>query len=221
MFIRDLTPKEIKMIKKIENFVREKHAKCEGHDYSHVLQVAKNAIEIAQRIPDDVDPFVLICGALFHDLGRVNQASGILHGLRGAALVEQFLKATWIDKKTGKKIVHIVSRHTPTSHIPPQTVEEKIVYDADTLDRFGWIGLLRGILGKKGSLEEIIEGVMAKRSEDYDKLIFEESKEIGRKAHEETLFFLKKLREDMHRRLKEIEQIELPKPRLVVSKGKR
>jgi len=215
MFSRELTPREIKLIKKIVNFIREKHAKCEGHDYSHVLQVTRNAIEIAKKVPYEVDPFVLICGALFHDLGRVDQASGILHGLRGAALVEEFLKATWVDKKTGKKIVHIVTRHTPTSHIPPQTIEEKIVYDADTLDRFGWIGLLRGILGKRGSLEEIIEMVIAKRSQDYDKLIFEESREIGRKAHEETVLFLKKLREDMKKRLKEIEEIELPRPHLV------
>lgn len=221
MFTRDLTPREIKMIKKIENFVREKHARCEGHDYSHVLQVTKNAIEISQRISEEVDPFVLICGALFHDLGRVDQTSGVLHGLRGAALVEQFLKATWVDKNTGKRIVRIVARHSPTSHIPPQSIEEKIVYDADTLDRFGWIGLLRGILGKRGSLEEIIEGVMAKRSQDYDKLLFEESKQIGQKAHEETLFFLKKLREDMQKRFREIEQIKLPRPQLVGNEEKR
>ena len=97
MFSRSLTKKEVQLVEKIENFVREKHARCEGHDYSHILQVAKNAIKIAEKIVCPVDPFVLICGALFHDLGRVNQSSGILHGLRGAALVDQFLKATWTD----------------------------------------------------------------------------------------------------------------------------
>lgn len=218
MFARELNSREVRLLDKIEEFVREKHARCEGHDYSHVLQVTRNAIEIAERISEHVDPFVLICGSLFHDLGRVNQTSGILHGLRGAALVNEFLKATWVEKQTGKKIVRIVTRHTPTSHIPPETVEEKIVYDADTLDRFGWIGLLRGILGKKGSIEEIVEKVMAKRSKDYEKLIFEESREIGREAHEETLLFLRKLREDMNSRLDEIKRIPLPRMDLSITK---
>lgn len=214
MFSRNLTRREVKLLEKIEDFIRNKHAACEGHDYSHVLQVAKNAIKIAEKLSYSVDPFILICGALFHDLGRVDQSSGILHGLRGAALADQFLKATPVDKKTGKKIVRIVTRHTPTSRISPETVEEKIVYDADTLDRFGWIGLMRGMLNKKGSLEDIFEKVIVKRSQDYQKLIFEESKEIGRESHKETLFFLEKLQTDMSKRLKGIRDIPFPHPDL-------
>ncbi|MBC7190599.1 HD domain-containing protein [Candidatus Aerophobetes bacterium] len=210
MFSRALTKKEIRLIEKIEEFIREKHARCEGHDYSHVLQVTKNAIKIAKKVPYPVDPFILICGALFHDLGRVDQISGILHGLRGASLVDQFLKAIEIDKETGKKIVRIVARHTPTSHLPPETIEEKIVYDADTLDRFGLIGLLRGIIGKKGSLEEIFENVIVKRSQDYNKLIFEESKQIGREIYEETLSFIQKLKRDLDSRLKGIKELPIP-----------
>lgn len=218
MLLRELTTKEVKLLQKVDTFVRDKHATCEGHDYSHVLEVAKNAIKIAERIPYPVDPFVLICGALFHDLGRVDQISGILHGLRGAALVEQFLKASEIDKETGKRVVRIVICHTPTSYMPPETVEEKIVYDADTLDRFGWVGLLRGIIGKRGSLEDIIEKVIIKRGEDYDKLLFEESREIGYESHEETLFFIQKLKRDLGNRLKGIKDIPVFRPELARAK---
>ncbi len=77
MFFRDLTDQEIQMIALIEEFVREKHASCEGHDYSHILQVTKNAIEIAKITDEPVDPFVLICGARYHDLGRVGTDSGV------------------------------------------------------------------------------------------------------------------------------------------------
>jgi len=216
MFYRDLTDQEIQMIGLIEEFVREKHASCEGHDYSHVLQVTKNAIEIANIIDEPVDPFVVICGALFHDLGRVGTNSGVLHGVRGAALAEQFLKASWIDKATGKRIEGGIVKHTPTSHLPPKSIEEKIVYDADTLDRFGWIGIIRGIIGKKGSMEQIVEGIIAKRSSDYDSLIFPVSKELGKKAHQNTLFLLNELREAMKKRLKEIRELNVPKSSLMV-----
>ena len=133
MFSRSLTEREIRMVKVISEFVREKHCRCLGHDYSHVLEVTKNALEIGQRIREEVDPFILICGALFHDLGRVGVATGAIHGIRGAALAEQFLKASWIDKATGKRVLRIITRHTPSSHLPPEMVEEKVVLDADTL----------------------------------------------------------------------------------------
>lgn len=210
MFSRNLTEKEIEMIGIIEGFVREKHAHNIGHDYSHIIEVTRRAIEIAQMLPEPVDPFILICGALFHDLGRVGVPTGAMHGIRGAAFAEQFLKASWIDKETGKKIVRIITRHTPTSHMPPETMEEKIVYDADTLDRFGWIGILRGIMGKTGSIEDIIEKVIAKRSKDYELLIFEESKEIGKEAHENSIFFLNELRRALRERSKEIKELSLP-----------
>jgi len=35
MFTRSLTRKELDFLEKIGDFVREKHAKCERHDYSH------------------------------------------------------------------------------------------------------------------------------------------------------------------------------------------
>ena len=210
MFSRDLTEKEIEMVGIIEGFVREKHAHNIGHDYSHIIEVTRRAMEIAQMVPEPADPFILICGALFHDLGRVGVPTGAMHGVRGAAFAEQFLKASWIDKDTGKKIVRIVTRHTPTSHMPPETIEEKIVYDDDTLDRFGWIGILRGIMGKTGSIEDIIEKVIAKRSEDYELLIFEESKEIGKEAHGDSIFFLNELRRALRKRSKEIRELFLP-----------
>ncbi|MEA1965304.1 MAG: HD domain-containing protein [Candidatus Aerophobetes bacterium] len=210
MFSRNLTEKEIKMIKLIDNFVKDKHAKCLGHDYSHVLEVTRYAIKIAQRVPYPVDPFVLICGALLHDLGRVGVPTGIMHGLRGATLAEQFLQASWEDEEANGKILRIVTRHTPTSHIPPESVEEKIVFDADTLDRFGIIGILRGIMGKIGSIKEIIEGVIAKRSRDYNSLIFEESKEIGRESYEDSLYLLRKSRESLRKRCKEVKELSLP-----------
>lgn len=71
MFSRKLSEREIEMIGIVEGFVRERHAHNIGHDYSHISEVTRRAIEIAQILPEPVDPFVLICGALFHDLGRV------------------------------------------------------------------------------------------------------------------------------------------------------
>jgi len=149
MFERNLTRREVELIQQIEEFVREKHRHEQGHDYSHVLAVTDFAIHIAEAIPEEVNPFILIVGSLFHDLGRVGTHTGVLHGLRGATLAREYLTATWVSPSDREKILRIVARHTPTTMIPPESVEERIVSDADALDRLGLMGMLRGLVGKE------------------------------------------------------------------------
>ena len=90
MFSRKLTAEEVEIIHNIEVFIRDKHDKLQGHDYSHILAVTHYSIEVAREIPEPVDPFVIICGALLHDIGRVGTNTGRLHGLRGATITEEY-----------------------------------------------------------------------------------------------------------------------------------
>ena len=212
MFERELTRKEYELIRQIEDFVREKHRHEEGHDYSHVLAVTSYAIQIARAIPEEVHPFILIAGALFHDLGRVNAPSGILHGLEGATLVDEYLSATWVEPSDRANILRIVARHTPTTKIPPESTEERIVYDADALDRLGLMGMLRGIMGKQGSTEAILEDRIQKRLGDYDTLHFEASREIGEALHEETREVVARFREGLSELAMELSTIPWPAP---------
>lgn len=211
MFSRKLSREEVDLIHQIEDFVHQKHLQCEGHDWTHVLEVTRIAIDIAEQVEEPVDPFLLVCGALFHDIGRVNAVSGTLHGLVGAAVADQFLRAVWPDPEATDKIVHIVTRHTPTSGIPPETIEEKIVFDADTLERFGWVGILRGVMSKTGSIEDILERVVRKRMADYDNLHLSVSKHLGRIRYENTMVILQGVEEALKRRDRRVsEPMRLP-----------
>jgi len=156
MFERKLTRKEVELIKEIEAFIKDKHSQAQGHDYSHVLQVTRYAVQIAEIIPDEVNPFILICGALFHDIGLIDTINEVLHGLSGATIANEYLESTWVSADVRKKISRIITRHTPTSMIPPRSIEEKIIHDADALDRLGVMGMIRGIMGKSGSIEDIL-----------------------------------------------------------------
>ena len=212
MFIRNLTAEEIDIIHNIELFVRDKHDKLQGHDYSHVLAVTHYSIEIARNIPEPVDPFVTICGALFHDIGRVGTNTGRLHGLRGATIAEEYLKAIDIDNETREQIVRIVVRHSETSMLPPETVSEKVVYDADDLDRLGLMGMLRGMMvgGAERSMDDIINNRLEKRMKDYERLHFQASRDLGRKLYEETLKLIEFIKASMNQRLKEFNKLDLP-----------
>jgi putative nucleotidyltransferase with HDIG domain len=213
VFARKLTLDEEKIIQVIEKFVRDKHQQSDSHDHSHVLEVTQYAIRIADRIPEPVDPMILICGALLHDIGKTNQIFSDMHGLLGAALAEEFLTALGYCfpavESMRQSICKIVARHTPTTMIPPETVEEKIVFDADTLDRLGLIGVIRGFIGKEGSIAEILENKMATRVNDFDKLHFDASRELGAGLNEEALAFIELLRKALIRRKAAIREIEL------------
>ncbi|MBN2536580.1 MAG: HD domain-containing protein [Spirochaetales bacterium] len=213
MFSRSLTEDEARRIKLIESFVRNKHKESDSHDFSHVLEVTQYAIKIASRTTESVDPFILICGALLHDIGKTNLTFKSMHGLIGSAIAEEFLDALGYSdpylKPVRDAICRIVARHTPTTMVPPETAEEKIVFDADCLDRLGVIGVLRGFIGKSGSISEILEDKMKTRIRDYDKLHFEESKEIGSKLNEETLSFVEYIRKELEVRKASIEELEL------------
>lgn len=216
VFERNLTRREMELIEDIQEFIKERHSQSERHDYSHVLQVVRYAIQIAKAIPDEVNPFVLICGALFHDVGWIGTDTGVLHGLRGATIVDEYFDSTWVSDDIKKKIKRIVIRHTATSMMPPQTVEEKIVWDADGLDGMGLIGILRGLVSdERGSIEEILTEEFRESSKTYDKLYFEESRRIGKELHEETLEVIKSFKRALDHRLKAIKQLALPVERPV------
>jgi uncharacterized protein len=216
MFERNLTRREMELIEGIQEFIKEKHSQSERHAYSHVLQVVRYAIQIARAIPDEVNPFVLICGALFHDVGWIGTDTGVLHGLRGATIVDEYFDSTWVSTDVKKRIKRIVIRHTATSMMPPQTVEEKIVWDADGLDGMGLIGILRGLVSdERGSIEEILTEEFRESRKTYGKLYFEESRRIGKELHEETLEVIQSFKTALNQRLKAIEQLALPVERPV------
>ncbi|MFW9802574.1 MAG: HD domain-containing protein [Candidatus Thorarchaeota archaeon] len=207
VFSRTLTSKELKMLLQMQEFVKKAHAESDSHDYSHVFTVCRYAIEIAKNIDEKVDPFVCIAGALLHDIGKTNRVFAHIHGLLGGTLAEEFLDGLQVNEKLRDTIARVVVRHTPSSNIPPVTPEEKIVYDADTLDRLGLMGLLRGFIGKAGSMENILTKYMEKRKHDYDKLNFEFSRELGDSLHQELLEFLFVVEDRLGARMASIEDL--------------
>ncbi|MFX1515035.1 MAG: HD domain-containing protein [Promethearchaeota archaeon] len=207
MFTRALTQKEQEILLRIQEFVRRNHAKSDSHDYSHVFMVTRTAIQISKNIEDPVDPFIVIAGSLLHDIGKTTNNFAGFHGLFGGSIAEEFLQGLEIDNDLSEKICRVVVRHTPTSSIPPVTPEEKVVYDADTLDRLGLMGLLRGFIGKEGSMQEILEKYMASRQLDYEKLNYEYSQELGMMGAQELEGFSHVIQKRLDDRMSSIEDI--------------
>ncbi|NHI93911.1 MAG: HD domain-containing protein [Candidatus Lokiarchaeota archaeon] len=207
VFSRELTNEEKQIILKLEKFVRKAHAQSDSHDYAHVLTVCDNSIKIGKEIEDLADPFVCICGSLLHDIGKTDNTFSHIHGLFGSSIAEEFLDGLLIKKDTTDAICRVIVRHTPTSMIPPETTEEKIVFDADCLDRLGLMGLIRGFLGKEGSMDKILTTYMERRLKDYEKLNFKVSKDMGDWKQQELEGFVMFLQKRLDDRLSSIEDL--------------
>ena len=212
MLERRLSASEVRLVRRAEAFARENHKDEGGHDHAHILAVTDYAIRIAERTDEPADPLVVVLGALFHDLGRIGADNGAMHGLKGAAIAREWLHSTEVGGETQERVLRAIARHTPTTAIPPETAEERIVFDADALDRLGIMGMIRGLIGKRGSTEFIIEDRIAKRLGDYDRLHFDVSRRIGEALHADTLTIVARFREALKEEVRQLHRIPWPVP---------
>lgn len=92
----------------------------------------------------------LIPAALLHDIARSiedKDPSGISdHAIIGAEMAENILTKLDYKKEAVQKIKHCIMSHRFRSGNNPETIEAKILFDADKLDVIGAIGLARSFM---------------------------------------------------------------------------
>ena len=128
----------------------------DGHDFSHTMRVYHTAMRIADSEPG-CDRLIVALGTLLHDADddklfrTVNNANA-----------RAFLAAQAVDPEAADRIcavINAVSFHKNRGR-HPETIEGRIVQDADRLDAIGAVGIARTFAygGKHGrTLESSIE----------------------------------------------------------------
>jgi len=124
-----------------------------AHDAQHVYRVLYNALEIAKG-EANVDYDVLITACLLHDIGRKEQFEDptLCHARVGSEKARVFLTGQGFSEEFTEQACHCILSHRFRKAAPPQTIEAKILFDADKLDVTGAIGIARTLLyqGKLG-----------------------------------------------------------------------
>ena len=118
--------------------------KDSAHDREHVYRVLNNAVAIA-RNETGVDWDVLIASALLHDISRAEQLAdpSVCHALHGAEKAYTFLMAEGVDEDFAAHVRACIQTHRFRKAMPPQSLEARILFDADKLDVAGAIGIAR------------------------------------------------------------------------------
>lgn len=111
-----------------------------GHDYYHSVRVYKLATSICKEEKADLE--IVQLAALLHDVDDYKLFGGEAGTYSNA---ETFLKANNIPDTKIKAICYIISTisYKGTDTQIPQSMEGKIVQDADRLDALGAIGIAR------------------------------------------------------------------------------
>lgn len=112
------------------------------HDFDHILRVLRLAERIARAEAADLG--IVRAAALLHDWGRADaQDSGADHADVAALRATRFLRHRGVPHKTVSAIAHAIRAHRFRTVPDPQTLEARVLFDADKLDAIGAVGIAR------------------------------------------------------------------------------
>jgi uncharacterized protein len=119
------------------------HGAESAHDFDHVLRVLTLAERLARA--EGADWQVVRAAALLHDITRADEDAGRGgdHAQTAAVRAREILLARGIAPERADAVAHAIAAHRFRGAIAPQTLEAKILFDADKLDSIGAIGVAR------------------------------------------------------------------------------
>lgn len=129
----------------IKAFARRHLTDARGsHAWDHTLRVYNLCMHIGRAEGADLE--VLKIAAYLHDVARPlqDQSKGIVcHAERGAEIANDLLHDYPISEDRKANVIHCILSHRFRGNRPPETVEAKVLFDADKLDSIGAIGVAR------------------------------------------------------------------------------
>ncbi len=140
-----------------------------SHDAAHTVRVFRNAMRIHET--EGGDARILAAAVLLHDCVAVekNAPERSKASRLSADRAEGILGAMGWDKDDVEAVSHAIVAHSFSANIAPESLEAKILQDADRLDAIGMMGAARCfyIAGRMGShLYDPIDPLAKDRSLD-------------------------------------------------------
>ena len=118
-----------------------------SHDWEHTLRVLRLCRHIGPV--EGADMLVLDGAALLHDIGRpLQDATGgsVCHAVQGAAMAGRIIADLPLTAERKENIIHCVRSHRYRDRQSPESIEAKVLFDADKLDAIGAVGVARAYL---------------------------------------------------------------------------
>ena len=164
----------------------------DGHGADHTMRVYRNAQLIMEKYPE-ADRHVVLLAALLHDVDDYK-----LFKTENNANARTFLEEAGLPTDKIDFICNVINAVSFSKNRgkTPETIEGKIVQDADRIDAIGAIGIARTFAygGKVGRpLEDSIKHVYEKLLLLKQEMNTEAAKELAQKRHEYMSVFWKNI----------------------------
>lgn len=118
---------------------------CPGHNIDHVKRVYNLCLKLAKEY--DVDLEVLEAATLLHDIGgdkeMKDKTGNTDHAIESSKMAKPILEKLGFNKDKIKHIQNCIISHRYKNEFEPETLEAKLLFDADKLDAIGAIGVAR------------------------------------------------------------------------------
>ncbi len=164
------------------------------HGWDHVLRVYRMAEQLVRET--GADAAIVRAAALLHDAadaapGEENQRSE--HELASAHFAEGVLSSEGWPRQRVEQVLHCIRAHRFRSSEKPETLEARVLFDADKLDVIGAFGIARTI----GYALQAGQPIYAQPSAGFRK---EGRKEAGEphSAYHEYLFKLRHVKQRLY-----------------------
>jgi uncharacterized protein len=169
---------------KIETYSKNKTGSEISAGFDHFKRVYANARKIAIASRTNYDDEILHASCFLHDIELEEP-----HARLSAKKARKFLETIEFPKEKIESVVDAIKGHIPTMR--PESMEAKLLHDADLMDFLGATGVLRLSAASatwlnKGTLREAIDVIKKYRDLAFKNLIFQESKGMA----EEKLKFM-------------------------------
>jgi uncharacterized protein len=130
-------------LKKLREEVKKRLENDSAHDFVHVMRVLKNATMIAKKEKADIG--IVTAAVLLHDLVTYPKSDrrSKNSALKSAEESKKILKKHGFNQGEIEIISDAIRDHSFSRGTIPQTLEAKILQDADRLDALGAIGIAR------------------------------------------------------------------------------
>jgi uncharacterized protein len=187
------------MYEDIRNYVKSALCRQGAHGFDHIGRVTALCERIGRE--EGADMGILIPAALLHDIARpLEKEHGIPHEVEGARIAEAYLTSQNYDARRIPAIAGAIRTHRFSATESPETLEARILSDADKLDAMGASGIARTFLraGEHGgTIDDGVAHFHAKLLHLEERMYTRTARRIAQERHAVLTRFLDQLSTEM------------------------
>jgi uncharacterized protein len=182
-------------LEKLERIVRDLISPHGTHGLEHTMRVYRTCIALGKAMGAEMP--ILLPAALLHDVVR----EGEDHAMASSVKAGEILQDLSYSEKAIDEISKTISAHSFSAGRMPESLEAKILSDADKLDAMGALGVYRAAMysAENGRpLEDYVAHFSEKLLTLKDMIFTEEARLLAESRHRFLLGFMEQIDDELN-----------------------